>query len=130
MTKLEILFYLEKNGGSLEFTDLLNKDSAVPDNGLRDKGLIVHLINEGYLSGTPKAYERVRLTPAAYAYLDQQRSTKLYKRLNREHRREQKKAKDKNPNQSKRKINLFFKIIAAVLGAVASAVTIIEFFVG
>ena len=72
MTELQILSAIQNNGGSIEFTDLLNQGLTDPKpDPTSDKLRLKRLLSAKYISGKLGAYEWLYLTPEGIARLDQ-----------------------------------------------------------
>ena len=72
MTDLQILSAVRDNGGSMEYTALLNLGLSYPNyDSLADKARIEKLIEDGYLRGQTQAYCTIALTEQGRLYLQQ-----------------------------------------------------------
>lgn len=71
MTNFQILTAIRNNGGSIEFTRLMDVGLSDPDlDPKSDKQRIQHLISQGCISGDTKAYSRISMLPKGTALLD------------------------------------------------------------
>ena len=72
MTDFQILTAIRNNGGTIEFTDLLNQGLSDPKhNPVADKHRILNLLSDNCISGRPIAYGTICMEPKGTALLDQ-----------------------------------------------------------
>ena len=63
MTDLQILAAVKNNGGSIEYTDLLNQNMTDTNrDGLADEARIKQMIEDGLLKGKTEAYCHISIT--------------------------------------------------------------------